>query len=151
MGRTAVSRSWQVSRNYCSNSDWSRIDFSIVEYNNLWHYWLILSTSLLRIKINRSSVFENTKTCPLVSNKIQIQHFRHVNLRTLRKKRGERRGGRKRSRLTREKSNKRFRPTDRWIFVRIFMVHDKRPIPPRVSLRFSQMVGCFYGLLWKEI
>lgn len=27
-----------------------------------------------------------------MSNKIQIQHFRHVNLRTLRKKRGERRG-----------------------------------------------------------
>lgn len=151
MGRTAVSRSWQVSRNYSSNSDWSRIDFSIVEYNNLWHYWLILSTSLLRMKISRRSVFENTKTCPLVSNKIQST-FSTCESKNAQKKEGRKEGGEGKAADSREKkSNKRFRPTDRWIFVRIFMVHDKRPIPPRVSLRFSQMVGCFYGLLWKEI
>lgn len=64
-----------------------------MEYNNLWHYWLILSTSLLRMKINRRSVFENTKTCPLVSNKIQST-FSTCESKNAQKKEGRKEGGR---------------------------------------------------------
>lgn len=57
------------------------------------------------------------------------------NVRTAkRKKKKRRRREKKKSRrLAREKSNKRFRPMDRWIFMRIFMVRDKRPILLRSS------------------